>query len=46
MYRTLPLPTLIDGCEIWGILEQNKSRVTLAEMSFRRRSVNAHGKIT
>ena len=45
-YRTLPLPTLIDGCEMWGILEQNKSRITLAEMNFRRRSANANDKIT
>jgi hypothetical protein len=42
----LPLPTLIDGCEIWGILEEDKSRITSAEINFGRRSANAHGKIT
>jgi len=29
-----------------GIIEQDKSRITPAEVKFRRRSANTHGKIT
>ena len=46
IHRTLTLPTLLDGCEIWEIHEQDKSRITSAEMNFRRRAANTHGKIT
>jgi hypothetical protein len=46
IYHTLALPTLLDGCEIWAVLDQDKSRITSAEVKFRRSSANTYGKIT
>jgi len=37
MYNTLALPTLLYGCETWIIREQNKPRMTSAEIKFIRR---------
>jgi Tfp pilus assembly protein PilZ len=34
----LARPTLLYGCETWAIREQDKSRITLAEMKFMRRT--------
>jgi hypothetical protein len=34
----LALPTLLYKCETWAIKEQDKSRLTSAEMKFMRRS--------
>jgi len=36
IYDALALPTLLYGCETWAIREQDKSRITLAEMKFMR----------
>jgi len=35
--NTLALPTLLYGCETWAIKEQDKSRLTSAEMKFLKR---------
>ena len=40
IYRTLALPTVLYGCETWqlSIREQDKSRLTSAEIKFMRRT--------
>jgi len=45
IYSTLPLPTLCYGCETWAIREQDKYRITSAEMKFVMSRQNARGKI-
>jgi hypothetical protein len=38
IYNTLGLPTLLYGSETWTLLEQDKSRITAAEMKFMRKT--------
>jgi len=38
MWNTLTLPTLLYGYKTWAIREQDKSRLTSAEMAFMRRT--------
>jgi len=34
IYNVLTLPTLLYGCKTWAIIEQDKCRITSAEMEF------------
>jgi hypothetical protein len=36
IYITLAIPILLCGCEAWALKEQDKSRITAAEMKFMR----------
>jgi hypothetical protein len=38
IYNTLALPTLLYGSETWTLREQDKSRITAAEMKFMRKT--------
>jgi hypothetical protein len=49
MYKTLAVPILLYGSETWTLKEQDKSRITAAEMTFlKNKKIRAlyHKKIT